>query len=172
MIEQGYLANLRALQIRLAADFNHLHTRAGDFIESEAEELLLAADAPQHAVRAYQQHAAGRKTLVFTSGVDLAHAMAAAFTDAGIAAAAVDGAMPLDARRDVLARFERGDLDVLCNCAVLTEGYDQPAIDCIIIARPTKSRPLYTADDWSRHAALAGQGRLSHPRPGRRDDPP
>ena len=80
MIEQGYLANLRALQIRLAADFNHLHTRAGEFIESEAEALLLAANAPHHAVRAYQEHAPGRKALVFTSGVALAHAMAAAFS--------------------------------------------------------------------------------------------
>ena len=143
MIEQGYLANLRALQIRLAADFDQLHTRAGDFIESEAEELLFAAHAPEHAVTAYQEHAPGRKALVFTSGVDLAHAMAAAFSDAGIAAAAVDGTMPLHERRDVLARFERGDIRVVCNCAVLTEGYDEPDIDCILIARPTKSRPLY-----------------------------
>ena len=104
MIEQGYLANLRALQIRLAADFERLHTFAGDFIEHEAEDLLLAADAPIHAVRAYHEHAQGRKTLVFTSGVALAHAMTAAFTDAGIAAAAVDGAMPLDVRRDACSR--------------------------------------------------------------------
>jgi ATP-dependent helicase IRC3 len=143
MIERGYLANLRALQIRLAADFNQLHTRAGEFIESEAEELLFAADAPQHAVTAYQQHASDRKALVFTSGVDLAHAMTAAFRDAGIAAAAVDGTMPLETRRDVLARFACGDLRVLSNCAVLTEGYDQPDVDCVLIARPTRSRPLY-----------------------------
>lgn len=143
MIEQGYLANLCAKQIRLAADFERLHTRAGDFIESEAEELLLAANAPIHAVRAYQQHAQGRKALVFTSGVALAHAMTAAFTDAGIAVAAVDGTMPLEDRRRVLAAFQRGDLQVVSNCAVLTEGFDEPSIDGIIIARPTKSRPLY-----------------------------
>jgi superfamily II DNA or RNA helicase len=143
MIEQGYLANLRALQIRLAADFERLHTRAGDFIDREAEDLLLAADAPLHAVRAYQQHAPGRKALVFTSGVALAHAMTAAFTDAGIAAAAIDGTMPLEDRRRVLAAFQRGNLQVVSNCAVLTEGFDEPSIDAIIIARPTKSRPLY-----------------------------
>jgi len=66
-----------------------------------------------------------------------------AFSDAGIVAAAVDGAMPLEARRDVLARFERNDVSVVCNCGVLVEGYDQPDVDCILIARPTKSRPLY-----------------------------
>lgn len=143
MIEQGYIANLCAKQIRLAADFERLHTRGGDFIESEAEDLLLAADAPIHAVRAYQQHAQGRKALVFTSGVALAHAMADAFTDADIAAAAVDGAMPLENRREVLARFGHSKIEVLCNCGVLVEGYDQPDVDNIIIARPTKSRPLY-----------------------------
>jgi ATP-dependent helicase IRC3 len=143
MIERGYLCNLRALQIRLAANFAGLHTRAGDFIESEAEALLLAADAPHHAVAAYRQHAPDRTALVFTSGVLLAHKMAEAFTDAGIAAAAVDGEMPLDERRDVLDRFHRGVLRVVCNCAVLTEGYDEPRIDAVILARPTRSRSLY-----------------------------
>jgi superfamily II DNA or RNA helicase len=144
MIEGNYLSDLRGLQICLGADFNRLHTRAGDFIESEAEELLLAADAPVHAVRAYRQHASGRKALCFTSGVALAHQMAGAFDAAGIAAAAVDGAMPLDRRRAVLEAFHAGDLRVVTNCSVLTEGYDSPSIDCVIVARPTKSRSLYT----------------------------
>jgi hypothetical protein len=143
MIERGYLCNLRALQIRLAANFATLHTRAGDFIEREAEALLLAADAPGHAVAAYRQHADGRTALVFTSGVHLAHTMAEAFTDAGIAAEAVDGEMPIDERRDVLDRFHRGVLRVLCNCSLLNEGYDEPRIDAVILARPTRSRPLY-----------------------------
>src|SRR5262249_28155076 len=69
MIRRGYLAELRAIQVKLAADFDVLHTRAGDFIESESEALLLAADAPNVVAHAYQQHAAGRKALVFTPTV-------------------------------------------------------------------------------------------------------
>ena len=157
LIADGYLANFHARQIQLRADFEQLHTRAGEFIEREAEALLLAADAPIHTVRAYQQHAPGRRALVFTSGVRLAHEMTAAFTGAGIAAAAVDGTMPLESRRRVIAAFACGDLQVVSNCAVLTEGFDEPSIDAIIIARPTKSRPLYQQ--------MIGRG--ARPSPGR-----
>jgi superfamily II DNA or RNA helicase len=48
MIREGYLADIRALQVRLEADFSKLHTRAGDFIDKESEDLLLGADAPKH----------------------------------------------------------------------------------------------------------------------------
>jgi len=143
MIRAGYLAELRALQVHLAADFNGLHTRAGDFIESESEAMLLAANAPEMVARAYQAHAAGRKALVFTPTVRVAHAMSKAFVEAGIPAEAVDGDTPRELRHELLGRFQRGETRVIANCGVLTEGYDEPSIACIITARPTKSQPLY-----------------------------
>jgi superfamily II DNA or RNA helicase len=143
MISAGYLADLRAIQVRLAADFHALHTRAGDVIDREAEELLLAADAPHHAVAAYQAHAAGRKALLFTPTVRVAHAMAEAFENAGVAATAIDGETPTDARRATLRQFGAGAVRVVANCGVLTEGFDEPSADCILIARPTRSRSLY-----------------------------
>lgn len=143
MIRAGYLAELRALQVHVAADFNELHTRAGDFIESEAEMMLLAANAPAAVARAYQEHGAGRTALVFTPTVRVAYEIAKQFDEAGIAAAALDAGTPLELRRELLARFHHGAIRVIANCGLLTEGYDEPAIACIIIARPTKSRPLY-----------------------------
>ena len=143
MIRAGYLCDLRAKQIHLEADFGALHTRAGDFIEGESEALLLAANAPMHIVQAYTEHAAGRTALIFTPTVHVAHAVATAFGAASIAAEAVDAGTPLEKRRAMLARFHRGETRVLANCAVLTEGYDEPRVDCVVIARPTKSRPLY-----------------------------
>src|SRR5262249_55145846 len=143
MIRRGYLAELRAIQVKLAADFDALHTRAGDFIESESEALLLAADAPHVVARAYRQHAMGRKALVFTPTVRTAHAMAKAFVEIGMTAEAVDGETPLEMRRELLGRFHRGETRVVANCGVLTEGYDEPTVDCIVTARPTQSRPLF-----------------------------
>jgi len=144
MIAAGYLSDLRAVQVRLArADYEQLHTRAGDFIEAETEAMLLDADAPEHAVRAYQQHASDRRALVFTPTVKVAYAMADAFAEAGVPAATIDAGTPLDERREILAAFRRGPVRVIANCAVLTEGFDEPLIDCIIVARPTKSRVLY-----------------------------
>jgi Helicase conserved C-terminal domain len=67
----------------------------------------------------------------------------------------LDGTTPIDERRGILARLRTGETPVVCNCAVLTEGFDEPSVDCIIIARPTKSKPLYIQ--------MVGRGTRIHP---------
>jgi hypothetical protein len=69
--------------------------------------------------------------------------MAEAFRKRGVAAEAVDGSLPLEERRAILARLRTGETKVVANCAVLTEGFDEPSVDCVIVARPTRSRILY-----------------------------
>jgi ATP-dependent helicase IRC3 len=155
MILAGYLCDLRAVRIALKADLDQVHTRAGDFVDRELESVLLNANAPAHVVEAYQEHAAGRKALVFTPTVRLAHEMAEAFRQAGIAAEALDGGTPEEERRGMVKRLQAGGTMVLANCAVLTEGFDSPSVDCIIIARPTKSRPFYVQ--------MIGRGTRIHP---------
>jgi ATP-dependent helicase IRC3 len=125
------------MQIQLAVDFRRLKIMAGDFIEREAESLLRSADAPRHAVMAYKEHASSRKVLVFTSGVQLAHEMSQAFCQTDISAEAIDATTPFEERRTILKRFKDGAISVLCNCGILTEGYDEPSVDCILVARPT-----------------------------------
>ncbi len=143
MMQAGYLADLRAMQVLLQADFDALHIRRGDFVEAELETMLLAANAPAQVLAAFQGHAAGRKALLFTPTVAMAYAMAETFAAAGIAAEALDGHTPRDLRRAILQRLHTGETRVVANCAVLTEGFDEPSLDCIIIARPTRSRSLY-----------------------------
>jgi len=143
MIRAGYLADLRAVRVHLEADLDAVRTRHGDLVAGELDVALRDANAPRHTVEAYCEHAKGRKALVFTPSVRLAHEMAERFADAGIPAEALDGTTPMDERRAILERLRTGDTLVVPNCAVLTEGYDEPSIDCIIVARPTKSRPLY-----------------------------
>ena len=55
----------------------------------------------------------------------------------------IDGTTPLEERKAILAGFAAGSVDVICNCAVLTEGWDRPEASCLILARPTKSLGLY-----------------------------
>ena len=143
MMQAGYLVDLRALQVLLQADFDALRTQHGDFVEAELEGLLLAANAPAQVLAAFQAHAADRKALLFTPTVALASAMAQTFCAAGIAAEALDGTTPLATRRAILQRLHTGTTRVVANCAVLTEGFDEPSVDCIIIARPTQSAGLY-----------------------------
>jgi len=143
LMEDGYLCDLRALRVLLDADLGGLHSRGGDFVAAESAAALLDADAPAHIVAAYLEHAADRKALVFTPTVAVAEAVAAAFRETGVAAEALDGTTPTGERRAILARFHGGETRVVANCAVLTEGFDEPTVDCIVIARPTRSRGLY-----------------------------
>jgi len=143
MMRSGYLCDLRAIQVSLEADFNELHSLHGDFIDAEASEMLMAANAPAHAVAAYKEHAPGRKTLLFTPTVELAHLMAGEFSSNGISAEALSGETPKDERRGILNRLNSGATRVVANCAVLTEGFDEPSVDCVIVARPTRSKTLY-----------------------------
>lgn len=154
-IAQGYLSDLRGLRVQMQADLGDLRVRGGDYDVGQAGAMLEEADAPNLIARAWREHAAGRRTLVFTPTVATAAQVESAFTAVGVRASHVHGGMPLDERRAILAAYARGDLDVLANCQVLTEGYDEPRTDCIIIARPTKSRALYTQ--------MIGRGTRVHP---------
>jgi hypothetical protein len=78
-----------------------------------------------------------------------------AFTAAGIHTSAVWGDMPHEDRRAKLAQFSRGEIDVVTNCNVLTEGFDEPRVDAVIMARPTRSKLLYTQ--------MVGRGTRRHP---------
>lgn len=155
MIRAGYLCDLTAKQIRLEADFNSLRSRHGEFIDREVEEMLLACDIQKYGVKAYQEHAPGKKALLFVPTVDLAHLMTDAFNGAGIPAAAIDGSTDTDVRRETLRRFHDGEIKVLSNCMVLTEGFDEPSVEVILQARPTKSRALY--------AQIIGRGTRLYP---------
>ena len=143
MIQEGYLCDIRALQVMLQTDFGDLHSRGGDYVSGEVEDMLVAAEAPKHALQAYREHAPGRKAIIFTPTVDSAYEFADVFSQGGVRAGVVHGKMPIDERRATLERFHDGRLQVIANCAVLTEGFDEPSVDCVLIARPTKSRSLY-----------------------------
>src|SRR5262249_60578175 len=96
MIRAGYLVDLRGLRVRLAVDFSRVRVSHGDFVDADAAAVLTAAGAPAHACAAYLEHAPGRKALLFTPTVELAHLMADAFRGRGVAADAAHGALPLE----------------------------------------------------------------------------
>jgi hypothetical protein len=88
-------------------------------------------------------------------GVESAYETAATIGREGIPAAAIDGTTPIAMRRAILSRFRRGEIRALANCSVFTEGFDEPSISCVVLARPTLSRALYVQQ--------AGRGLRPHP---------
>jgi superfamily II DNA or RNA helicase len=144
MIEQGYLCDVRAIAIKTDTNLDEVHTQAGDFNE---QELALAVNTParnKRVVDAYREHAMGRRAICFAVTVKHASDLCSAFTDHGVPAATVAGETPLDERRRMYKGLRDGSIKVLTNVQVLTEGFDEPLVDCVIMARPTQSRGLYT----------------------------
>jgi len=143
-IEQRFLSPLAGLRISTGTDLSGVATRAGDFAVGELATAVDTDQRNQIVVKAYLEHAEGRRALAFAVGVDHAKRLAEAFDAAGVAASMVSGETPKDERRAILAAFAAGEYRVLANCAVLTEGFDDPAVDCILMCRPTQSSLLYT----------------------------
>src|ERR1035441_5100101 len=98
------------------------------------------------AVKAYRQHAAGRLAVAFTPTIATAHALAEKLRAGGVPAEAVSGKTPTDERRAILARLHRGETRVVANAQVLIEGWDEPAVSCALMLRPTKSAPAFCLD--------------------------
>lgn len=144
MMLAGWLARVRGLRIGSGVSLEGVKTRAGDFAERELAEAVNLVERNKLAVSAYQEHATGRQAIAFA--VDVAHATALCdeFLAAGIRAATVFGETPKLQRADTIARYRTGEINVLVNCMVLTEGFDAPETSCIVMTRPTKSSLLYT----------------------------
>lgn len=115
----------------------------GDYAAGWSEKVMLAANAPVRIVEAWQETAPGKKTLVFTPTVSVAKAVAEAFSAAGVAAEWVAGEMAKTDRRGVISRFKSGETLVVANCAVWTEGFDEPSIEAVVLGKPTRSQAAY-----------------------------
>jgi superfamily II DNA or RNA helicase len=143
-IRRGYLLDVRGRRVIVPdLELNKVKKSGGDYQDSSLADALDASFAPEIVARAYREHAADRKGLCFTPTVAAAEHFAEAFAAEGIPAAVVHGKLGREERRLLLKRLAAGELQVIVNCAVLTEGFDDPTISCVVIARPTRSAPLY-----------------------------
>ena len=138
-IREGYLSPIKALTIPLQLDLSGVGVQSGDFkpgdlgtaldpyLESIAEEMVI--------------HCHDRKTVVFLPLVSTSQKFRDILNRHGFQAAEVNGTS--DDRAQVLADFDAGRYNVLCNSMLLTEGWDCPSVDCVVVLRPTKVRSLY-----------------------------
>lgn len=160
MISDGFLCDVRGKRVTVdTLDLNKVRTRGGDLVDGQLGKALEDSGALDAIAKAYLEHAADRAGVVFTPTVATAQAAAAALESVGITAAPVWGDMGRDERKATLARYSAGDVQVLTNCMVLTEGFDAPHTSCAVIARPTKSASLY----------VQMAGRALRPAPGKSD---
>lgn len=138
-IREGYLCPIKAMTIPLKLDITGVGIQNGDF---KAAELGTALDPYLDQIaEVIAAQCQARKTVIFLPLIKTAQKMRDKLLAHGMRAAEVNGES--EDRAQVLAAFERGEINVLCNALLLTEGWDCPSVDCVVMLRPTKQRGLY-----------------------------
>ncbi|KAI1099907.1 P-loop containing nucleoside triphosphate hydrolase protein [Jackrogersella minutella] len=157
MIGDKWLSDVVFTTVESTADISKVGRGTnGDFQTRELSNVVNTKQVNEITVRSWLAKASGRKsTLVFC--VDIAHiaGLTATFREYGIDARFVTGETPNVERSEILEAFRRCEFPVLVNCGVFTEGTDIPNIDCIVLARPTRSRNLLVQ--------MIGRGMRLHP---------
>ena len=138
-IREGFLCPIKAQMIPLELNIRDVGMSNGDYAVGE---IGTALDPYLEQIAVEMTHYChGRKTVVFLPLIKTSQKFCDLLNRSGLRAAEVNGNS--DDRAQVLQDFEAGQYDVLCNSMLLTEGWDCPAVDCIVILRPTKLRSLY-----------------------------
>lgn len=150
-IREGYLSPIKALTIPLKLDLSGVGTQAGDF---KSGEIATALDPYLYQIADEMvKYCQDRKTVVFLPLVKTSQKFRDILEERGFRAAEVNGSSP--DRPEILEAFDQGKYNVLCNSMLLTEGWDCPSVDCIVVLRPTKVRSLY--------CQMVGRGIRLHP---------
>lgn len=159
-IRDGYLVRPTGLHVQVDdLDLSGVRVSGGDYQAGDLGRAIEQSMAPAAIAKAVAEHAPNRKILVFTPTVAAAEVVADALSASGRAVGLVHGGLAAGSRKAVLDEFRAVSGAVLCNCMVLTEGFDHPEADCAVIARPTRSRGLY----------IQIAGRVLRPWPGKTD---
>lgn len=139
-IKEGYLSPIKAVTIPLKIDFTGVSVQAGDF---KASDIDTALDPYLYQIaEEMKAYCLNRKTVVFLPLVKTSQKFRDILNQAGFTAAEVNGESP--DRAEILEDFDKGKYNVLCNSMLLTEGWDCPSVNCVVVLRPTKVRSLYS----------------------------
>lgn len=142
LIEAGYLVQPKYYAPTIP-DLAGVRTTAGDYNKADLETAMNTSDLVGDVVSNWSRLASNRQTIVFTAGVAHSIHLHREFERLGVKAAHIDANTPTDQRARIIERLRNRDLQVITNCMVLTEGFDEPTLDCVVLARPTKNMGLY-----------------------------
>jgi DNA repair protein RadD len=142
LIDSGFLVGTK-VYAPSTPDLTGVRVERGDYVEAQLAERMDQAKQVGDIVEHWHRLAERKKTVVFATGVAHSSHIRDEFLRSGVLAEHLDGATPIEERDAILKRLSRGETEVVCNCMVLTEGWDQPDVSCIVLARPTKHMGLY-----------------------------
>lgn len=148
LIKEGYLSKIKIKTVPLGVDLSKIRTVAGDFRDDDLGDAIAPHLLDCAAI--IKEHAVNRRTCVFLPLIKVSQAFVEACNSIGLRAVHVDGK-----DRSGLEQFESGEADIISNASLLTTGWDEPSLDCVMILRPTQSFTLYSQ--------MVGRGTRIHP---------
>lgn len=149
LIEQGFLSRYRAFA-PAGVDLSGVHSRGGDYVASEIDELMAGRAVLAGAVKHWRKYAAGKRTIAFTPSIKRAEDLAAEFNANGIRAVSIDGNTPREERTRAFNAFADGHIQVITSVNLFCEGFDLAAqvdrdvtVEAVLLYRPTQSLALH-----------------------------
>ena len=142
LIKMGFLVQPRYFSLD-CPDLSGVEIQDGDYKINQLDHACNTPETISHAVESYLQLARGLKTIVFTVTVKHAENVAAALSAAGVKCAVVTGSTSQKKREIIYQQLANGEIDVISSCDALSEGFDYPGVQCIMLLRPTKSQAKY-----------------------------
>lgn len=155
LIAAGHIVQTRVFTVPAdqLPDLSDVKTSDGDYNQKQLAKAVTRKVLVGYIVDHWRRRADGLKTMVFATSIEHSKLIVVEFLAAGIEARHVDGKTPKDERKKLVADHKARVFPVLVQCNLLVEGYDDPEIECVVLARPTKSLNIY----------LQAVGRLSRP---------
>ncbi len=142
-VERGELVPIRCVRVETNINLGKVRFNQVQYNRKDIEETIAVPARDRLIVETYLQHVPGRKAVAFAVNVRHGEDLAGEFRRAGVQAASVSGRMTNREREQHLEAFATGRLQVLCACDILNEGWDCPAVEVLLMARPTLSRVMY-----------------------------
>ncbi len=149
LMKLGHLAPIRGLMVYVDADYSKLkakrdkNTGETDFTASSVERVLNDEEINAQIVQKWIELGENRKTIFFTISIKHAAALQNEFKKKGVSSTVVSSKLSQADRMGIIKDFKEGKVKVLVNVDILTEGFDDPSVECIALVRPTKSLSLY-----------------------------
>ena len=142
LINKGHLCDYKYFAPS-SPDLSGVKVVAGDYHEGQLSDVMSKTELVADVVRTWKEKAEGRPTLCFCVSRNHAKEVQSQFLAEGISCAYVDAYTPVDERKDIIKKLERGEFKVVVNIGTLTTGLDAPFVSCISLCRPTKSESLF-----------------------------
>jgi len=141
LVDNGYLVPCKAFQ--MVDDFSDLESQRGDYTTKSLGDHFQKSTLYDGVVEKWREKAMGKQTIIFNCSIEHAEQVTAHFNRAGISSECITSKTPPEERKRILKAFKAGAFTALNNCGILTTGYDEASIQCVVLNRATESLPLF-----------------------------